>query len=328
MTGIVGPDGALLRMDGVVRTFGHVTALAGLDLHVARGEVVGLLGHNGAGKTTTVRLFAGVLAADRGVVRVAGLDPVADGPAVRRKLGVMPAEPVVDNRLTAVANLRFAADVFGVAADGLDERIAAALAMFELGDRGHERVSGFSTGMRRRLSLARVLLPDPEILLLDEPTAALDPIAARLVRRLVASLAQERMRTVVLCTHDLAEAEQLCDRVVVLEHGRVVADGAPAELAARYGTGGIQVDVAPDHVATARRHLVAVAAGEVQVDGPGRLRGSGVPRDAIPALVQALARSDVAVYEVRRLDPTLEDVYLALHDRRSDPSPANREVPS
>ena len=202
-------DEPLLRMDGVVRTFGHVTALAGLDLRVDRGEVVGLLGHNGAGKTTTVRVLAGVLAADRGVVRVAGLDPVADGPAVRRKLGVMPAEPVVDDRLSAVANLRFAADVFGVAADGLDERIASALATFELADRGDERVSGFSTGMRRRLSLARVLLPDPEILLLDEPTAALDPIAARLVRRLVASLAQERMRTVVLCTHDLAEAEQL-----------------------------------------------------------------------------------------------------------------------
>ena len=135
-----------IDLAGVVRTFDEVTALAGVDLRVERGEVVGLLGHNGAGKTTTVRVLAGLLPADRGTVRVAGLDPQADGSQVRRTIGVLPARPVVDDRLTARRNLRFAADTFGLDEDGLDARIEAALETFELADRADERVRGFSTG--------------------------------------------------------------------------------------------------------------------------------------------------------------------------------------
>jgi ABC-type multidrug transport system ATPase subunit len=309
------PSTPVLSLVGAVRRFGAVTAIDHLDLEVAAGEVVGLLGHNGAGKTTTVRLFAGLLAPDAGVVSVAGYDPVADGPQVRRRLGVLPSAPVVDARLTGVQNLRFAADVHGIARDGLEQRIAASLAAVELSDRGDERVAGYSTGMRHRLALARVLLPDPSILLLDEPTASLDPVAARQVRRRIALLAAEEQRTVVLCTHDLAEAEQLCDRVVVLEQGRVVLEGSPAQLAAEHGVGGVLLEVAPDQVAAVRDRLRRSAvAGEVEVDAAGRVRATGVPRDEIPGLVWALATDHLAVYEVRRLDPTLEEVYLALHD--------------
>jgi ABC-type multidrug transport system ATPase subunit len=313
------PSTPVLSLVGAVRRFGAVTAIDHLDLEVAAGEVVGLLGHNGAGKTTTVRLFAGLLAPDAGVVSVAGYDPVADGPQVRRRLGVLPSAPVVDARLTGVQNLRFAADVHGIARDGLEQRIAASLAAVELSDRGDERVAGYSTGMRHRLALARVLLPDPSILLLDEPTASLDPVAARQVRRRIALLAAEEQRTVVLCTHDLAEAEALCDRVVVLEQGRVVAQGSPAELAAAHGTGGLHLDVDPADVATAKPLLARVASSEVEVEveveGGGRLRASGVARDAVPGLVRALAAAEVTVFEVRRLDPSLEDVYLAIHGR-------------
>jgi ABC-2 type transport system ATP-binding protein len=304
-----------LVLRGVTRRFDDVTAVDALDLRVERGEVVGLLGHNGAGKTTTVRLLAGLLAADEGTVRVDGLDPVADGAEVRQRLGVLPSRPIVDDRLTARQNLRFAAELFGVGRDDLAARIERTLEDFDLGDRGDERVSGFSTGMRQRLSLARVLLPDPDVLLLDEPTSALDPVAARQVRRRLAGLAQEDRRTVVLCTHDLAEAEQLCDRVVVLEQGRVVLEGSPAQLAAAHGVGGVLLEVAPDQVTAVRDRLRRSAvAGEVEVDAAGRVRATGVPRDEIPGLVWALATDHLAVYEVRRLDPTLEEVYLALHD--------------
>ena len=320
-------DGPILRLDRVHKSFGAVTALADLSLQVGAGDVVGLLGHNGAGKTTTVRLLAGLLAPQQGTVRVGGGDPVADGPGVRAQMGVLPAALVVDSRLTARQNLRFAADVFGVPEDGLDERIDRMLADFDLADRADERVGGFSSGMRQRLSLARVLLPDPSILLLDEPTSALDPVAARQVRRALSTLAQERSRTIVLCTHDLAEAELLCDRVVVLEEGRVVADGRPVDLAAEHGTGGIQVEVATQDIARARALLADASPGEVDRDGNGRLRTTGIPRDTIPDLVARLVAADLTIYEVRRLDPSLEDVYLALHASRRgrmypDPDPA------
>lgn len=303
-----------LELAGVVRTFGEVTALAGIDLRVATGEVVGLLGHNGAGKTTTVRVLAGLLPVDAGTVRVAGLDPVADGTDVRRMLGVLPARPVVDDRLTARQNLRFAADVFDLDEDGLDARIGAALAEFELADRADERVGGFSTGMRQRLSLARVLLSDPAILLLDEPTSALDPVAARQVRRLLAQLARDAGRTVVVCTHDLPEAEQLCDRVVVLEHGRVVADGSLAELSAGHGTAALRLELDPADLDRAAE-IAGRAGGSGARDDAGRLVVAGLTRAEVPGLLRALADAGVDVFEARRLDPTLEDVYLALHGR-------------
>jgi ABC-2 type transport system ATP-binding protein len=318
-------DTHALALHGVVRRFGSLTALDRLELQVSPGEVVALLGHNGAGKTTTVRVVAGLLATDAGSVQVLGLDPLVDGAAVRGRLGVLPARPVVDDRLTARGNLRFAADAFGLPRDGLAERIDAALDRLELLDRGDDRVGGFSTGMRQRLGLARVLLTDPELLLLDEPTASLDPVAARTVRRIVSDLARDEQRTVVLCTHDLAEAELLCDRVVVLEHGRVVAAGSPAELTSAHGVGGLLVEVAHDDTEVAARHLAAVATGEVEREGAGRLRAAGVPRTAVPEVVAALAAAGATVFEVRRLEPTLEDVYLDLHHQglvdQADPEP-------
>ena len=310
-----------IELVDAVRTFDEVTALAGVDLRVERGEVVGLLGHNGAGKTTTVRVVAGLLPLDRGTVRVEGLDPEADGSQVRRTVGVLPARPVVDDRLTARRNLRFAADVFGLDEDGLDDRIEAALATFELGDRADERVRGFSTGMRQRLSLARVLLPDPPILLLDEPTSALDPVAARQVRDLLARLARQQQRTVVICTHDLAEAEHLCDRVVVLEHGRVVADGSPASLAAEHGQSTLLLDVDPSQRDQATVVLARVTGEPAAIDDVGFLVASAVARDRVPGVLRALLDAGVDVHEARRLTPSLEDVYLALHGRTREVQP-------
>ena len=316
----------VLELHEVVRSFGDVTALAGVDLRVEAGEVLGLLGHNGAGKTTTVRVLAGLLPADAGKVRVDGLDPVADGVTVRRTLGVLPARPVVDGRLTARQNLRFAAEVFGLSHDGLDERIDAALAAFELQDRADERVSGFSTGMRQRLSLARVLLPDPSILLLDEPTSALDPVAARQVRDLLGRLARDEQRTVVLCTHDLPEAEQLCDRVVVLEHGRVVADGSPSALAAEHGHAGLRLDVEVAQRPAATDVVARVVGAPPTVDELGHLVVGHLARGGVPGLLRALLDAGVEVHEARRLAPSLEDVYLALHGRaRQGAPPATAE---
>jgi ABC-type multidrug transport system ATPase subunit len=310
----------MIVLDEVVRTFGDVRAVDGIDLQIASGEVLGLLGHNGAGKTTTVRLIVGLLAATSGNVRVDGLDPIAEGVAVRRRTGVLSASPAVDDRLTGRANLRFVADLHGVPTREVGQRVEESLDLFGLRDVAAERAGGYSTGLRQRLSLARVLLSEPDILLLDEPTAALDPIAARQVRGTIADLSSRRGRTVILCTHDLAEAQQLCDRVAVLERGRIVALGTPRELAQQVGARTVDIEVDAGEAETAGKIARALLGpadhpAAVTVLGPGRIRLPGAERALVPTLVSALVAGGLSVFGVVANEPSLEEVYVALHER-------------
>lgn len=241
-----------------------------------------------------------------------GLDPLVDGPRVRRATGVVSAVPAVDDRLTAAENLRFVGEVFGVDRSRAERRAAELLVHFGLADRAAERVGGFSSGMRQRLALARALLPDPSLLLLDEPTAALDPVASRDVRVLVDRLAREEARSVLLCSHNLVEVQELCDRVVILEHGRVIAAGAPAALAAELEVGRLRLDVGPADRASAEQVLQAAGAS-VEPGRGRRLLAAGVAE--VPALVAELVRAGVRIHAVTPEDASLEDVYLALHER-------------
>ncbi len=307
------PSPPAVELDGVVRTFGELRALDGVTLSVEAGEVVGLLGHNGAGKTTTVRLLTGILAADAGSVRIHGMDPLVDGPAVRRATGVVSAVPAVDGRLTAIQNLRFVAEAFDVDRDDGERRARELLARFGLSDRAEDEVEGFSSGMRQRLALARALLPDPSLLLLDEPTSALDPVASRDVRDLIERFAGERSRSVLLCSHNLVEVQQLCDRVVILEHGRVIAEGPPATLAAELAVGRLRLEVERAHAPRAGR-LLEAAGLPFEASG-GRIvltRPAGVD---VPDLIAELVAAGVRLYAVTPEDASLEDVYLALHER-------------
>lgn len=314
---------------------GKVRAVDALDLTVARGEVVGLLGHNGAGKTTTVRLLAGVLTPTSGSARVFGLDPTVDGVAVRSRVGVSTETPAVDDRLSGRAGLTAYADLHGVPVARVRGRVDELLASFDLAEAADRKVGTYSRGMRQRLALARALLHDPELMFLDEPTAGLDPVAARAVADRIRALRGEG-RSVVLCTHDLAQAQALCDRVVVLEHGRVVASGAPTALAAELGAGmRVRVVVsAPDGVDVAAR-LTALdgwsgvssePAGVGGMVGNGAASGAasgavtGVARDAeaVAEAVATLVGAGVRLYAVERELPDLEDVYFALHGQRHD----------
>ena len=313
----------MILVEGVTRDFGAVRALTGLDLAVRRGEILGLLGHNGAGKTTTIRLIAGLLRPTQGRVRVDGLDPVADGPRVRRRLGVLPANAAVDDRLTARANLRFTAALFDLPRPGLEGHLDVLLERLGLTERADDAAGTYSTGMRQRLSLARVLLHDPDVLLLDEPTAALDPVAARLVRTLITELAaggsepggaRRRARTIVLSTHDLEEAQRLCHRVAILEHGRVRALGTPAQLAGTWGND-LEVEVHPEDLA-ASLALDPVAGVPPQRRDALRVRFPGVARVEVPRIVQVLAGGGVRVYGVELRGPSLEEVYLRLHETK------------
>ncbi|MDQ2691235.1 MAG: ABC transporter ATP-binding protein, partial [Chloroflexota bacterium] len=192
---------AVIQTSSLSRRFGEKNAVDQLTLEVHPGEIFGFLGHNGAGKTTTVRLLNGVLEPSDGKATVLGLDPQTEGPALRARTGVLTETPSLDERLTAQENLSIYADLYGVPRGDVAERVKALLVDFELLERAHDKVGGYSKGMKQRLALARALLHRPEVLFLDEPTAALDPVAARHVHRLVENLARREGSTVFLCTH-------------------------------------------------------------------------------------------------------------------------------
>ena len=220
----------VIETTALSRRFGEVQAVDQLSLEVQAGEIFGFLGHNGAGKTTTVRLLNGVLEPTSGGARVLGLDPQTDGPALRLHTGVLTETPSLDERLTARDNLAIYAELYSLPRASASGRVDSLLTEFELADRAAEKVAGYSKGMKQRLALARALLHRPQVLFLDEPTASLDPLAARHVNTLVETLARREGSTVFLCTHNLVEAQKLCDRVAVMEQGRLVALGTPAEL--------------------------------------------------------------------------------------------------
>jgi ABC-2 type transport system ATP-binding protein len=225
---------AVVVLDDVQRMFGDVVALDSLSMQVPAGSVTVLVGPNGAGKTTVVRLVTGALGVQAGRVRVFGLDPSGpEGAEVRGRCGVVPARPALYDRLTGYDNLRYCAELFDVRSALIETRIRDAAERFGILDALPVRVGAYSTGMRARLALARAILHDPGLLLLDEPTAGLDPESARAVLGLIDELAAQG-RAVLMCTHLLLEAEGLADEVVVLNRGRTLVSGSPAELTRRY----------------------------------------------------------------------------------------------
>jgi ABC-2 type transport system ATP-binding protein len=299
----------------LTRCFDEVAAVDHLSLDVAAGEVFGLLGHNGAGKTTTIRLLNGVLEPSSGKAQVLGFDPVTEGPDLRRCTGVLTETPCLDQRLTGRENLHIYAELYGVPRAEVTGRIDRLLDIFELAGRADEKVSDYSRGMKQRLALTRALLHQPEVLFLDEPTAALDPIAARRVHAMITHLSSEERRTVLLCTHNLVEAQRLCDRVAVLDHGRLVALGTPAELARDLGQSlRLELEVAPDGVPAAMRILAAAGHGVAPlVQENGLLTVTASDRDVIPELVAAFVAGGVRIYRLSPQEPSLEDIYFALH---------------
>jgi ABC-2 type transport system ATP-binding protein len=300
----------------LTRSFGGALALDGLTLEVEQGEVLALLGPNGAGKTTTVRLLNGVLKPERGGSRVLGLDPSVDGDEVRRRTGVLTENAGLDERLTARENLLFTARVRGLDRAASERKADELLERFGMVDKSSLAVQGFSTGQRKRLALARALLHDPEVLFLDEPTSGLDPAATRDVVDLIASLAQDHGRTVILCTHFLGEAGRLAHRMAVLHLGTLRAFGRPEDLAAELWDGmdaALELGTAAD----ARvMEMIRAVAGVLEVrstdDGADvRVRD----RKVLPGVVAALVAHEVPVYAAVPRAPTLEDVYFAVEER-------------
>ena len=226
------PIPPLIRAHRLTKTFGSFTAVDGIDFELHRGEAFGFLGPNGAGKSSTMRMIGCVSPPTGGELSIFGLDPVADGPAIRARLGVVPQEDTLDVELTVRENLLIYGRYFGLPRAVIRERSARLLDFVQLADRADDQVEPLSGGLKRRLTIARSLINEPDILLLDEPTTGLDPQARHVVWDRLFRLKQQGV-TLVLTTHYMDEAEQLCDRLVVMDRGRIAAEGSPRELIER-----------------------------------------------------------------------------------------------
>ena len=314
---------------GLTRRFGTHTAVDDLTLSIEAGEIFGFLGHNGAGKTTTVRLLNGVLAPSGGGATVFGLDVATQGAAIRARTGVLTETPALDDRMSARATLRFFADVYGVEKTQINPRVEELLALFELQERANDRVGGFSKGMRQRMAIARTLVHRPQLVFLDEPTASLDPVATREVHQMIHRLAGEG-HTVFLCTHNLVEAQRLCDRVAVLANGRLLAMGTTTELAHQLGRGErLRIEIEKAQVAAAESALQALPFVTAVERSPehGReaaLSVHGVSRLNTPFVLQTLVGAGINIFSAMADDASLEDVYFAL--QAEQPHGVNEEA--
>ncbi|MFI5588244.1 ABC transporter ATP-binding protein [Amycolatopsis sp. NPDC051758] len=226
---------ALVQAKALVKRFGEFEAVRGIDVEVRRGEAFGFLGPNGAGKSSTMRMIACVSPRTDGDLRVLGLDPELAGPRIRARLGVVPQLDNLDVELTVRENLLIYGRYFGLSRAAARRKADELLEFAQLGDRAADKVDPLSGGMKRRLTIARSLVNDPELLLLDEPTTGLDPQARHLLWDRLFRL-KEQGTTLIVTTHYMDEAEQLCDRLVVMDHGRIAAEGSPSELISRYST--------------------------------------------------------------------------------------------
>ena len=301
----------MIEIENLTRKFGDVTAVDGLTLTIAEGEVFGLLGPNGAGKTTTIRMLAGLIGKTGGDAWVAGCR-VGD-PAAARKLrglvGLMPEEAGLYPDLSAARTLDFYGRLYQVP-DGMRAlRTERLLTMLDLWDRRNERVRTFSKGMKQRLTIARALINDPPVLFLDEPTANLDPEGAKTVRDFLLQLKQEK-RTILLNTHQLAEAERVCDRVGIM-HTRLIAVGTPDGLrgSASSRATAVQLAVVTDAVVAAAK---GVARTDVTISGNTITIPVSKPERDNPELVKAIVAAGGEIQFVSGMVPSLEETYLKL----------------
>jgi lipooligosaccharide transport system ATP-binding protein len=305
------PTAPLIEARGLVKKFGDFVAVAGIDVDVARGEVFGFLGPNGAGKSSTMRMIGCVSPPSGGTLQVLGLDPRRDGARIRARLGVVPQEDNLDTELSVRDNLVIYGRYFGLSRPVLAERVASLLDFVQLTDRADSRVDPLSGGMKRRLTIARALVNEPELVLLDEPTTGLDPQARHLVWERLYRLKQQGV-TQVLTTHYMDEAEQLCDRLVVMDEGRIVDEGAPADLIARHVTKEVVELRFVDDAQRASAAPALTALGLRAEDLPDRVLVYADDGDAVVAQVMGEGVPHAAVL-VRR--SSLEDVFLKLTGR-------------
>ena len=301
----------LIHARGLVKRFGEFVAVDGIDLDVQPGEAFGFLGPNGAGKSSTMRMIGCVSPPSDGVLRILGLDPRRQGPQIRARLGVVPQQDTLDLELTVRENLLIYGRYFGLSRPVIRERADVLLDFVQLLDRANDKVEPLSGGMKRRLTIARSLINEPQLLLLDEPTTGLDPQARHVVWDRLFRLKHQGV-TLVITTHYMDEAEQLCDRLVVMDKGRIAADGSPRSLIEQYSSR----DVVELRFALGENEIAAeklAGLGDRVEVLPDRVLLYADDGDA--CLAAAHARGVLPLSTLVRRS-TLEDVFLRLTGRR------------
>ncbi|MGH9080898.1 MAG: ATP-binding cassette domain-containing protein [Acidimicrobiales bacterium] len=302
----------MIEADNLVKRYGETRALAGVSLAVPAGSILGVLGPNGAGKTTAVRILTTLALPDAGQGRVAGHDVVRDAAAVRRRIGVTAQDATLDDLLTGRQNLRVVAELSGLRSGHARRQAAELLDRFDLADAADRVVKGYSGGMRRRLDLAASLVTRPSVLFLDEPTTGLDPTSRSRMWDVIRELAADGT-TVLLTTQYLDEADRLADRIVVIDHGLVIAEGSAQELKGATGGARLEITLSAAHPAAAGA-LEPFVSGRIQVRSEGRQLAAPVhSRSGLAnTVVRALDAVGVLIDDIEVRQPSLDDVFFAL----------------
>lgn len=309
---------------GLTKRYGELVAVDNLDLELRRGEIFGLLGQNGAGKTTTILMLLGLTEPTAGTARVMGLDPAREALRVKRQVGYLPDSVGFYGDLTGRQNLRYTARLNGLGGDEAEGRIDEALSQVGLSDRANGRADTYSRGMLQRLGIADALIKDPDILILDEPTAAIDPIGVVEILQLLRNLVRDRGVTVLLSSHLLTQVQSVCDRVGIFAAGRLIGLGTVAELAARFGndTGQVEVTFEGEQASEAGERIAPFLAGIPQVEkvepaaAPGapwrlQVRPASAGRQVREAVLAGAARDGLGLTAIRSSEPSLDDIYRA-----------------
>ncbi len=305
----------MIEAENLTKFYGEFLAVDHISFNIKKGEIFGFLGPNGAGKTTTIRMLAAIFPPSEGTATINGNDVVHNSMEVRKQVGILSENPGLYERLSARANLDFFARLYDVPKDQIDTRIDFLGDLFDLRTRLDERVGTYSKGMKQKLAIARALIHDPTVLFLDEPTSALSPEAAKSIRDLLVDLAKDRSRTICICTHNLFDAERLCDRVAIIRNGKILTVGTPGEISSKF-SGPPTIKVSFTKLDTNITQLLN------NIEGVFSVEQHPVKKEVFikvenheintPKIVKEIVANNGEILEIEPIHASLEEAYLKL----------------